>query len=153
MAEGTPEATPDPIPTGAELERRLRELASRASIIEVPGFVFGEWVESWTDDDGVIHLGWYRLSPQGEAFLAAVGAAGCVVPFDWPAWAAAPEVQQLGRDPARVAEASGGDLIRLLTALVRSDRFSEGTLAEVYESGVLAAIVRRARVLTTGPVA
>jgi hypothetical protein len=139
----------DAIPSGAELDRRLRELAARAAMIEEPGFSFGEWVPSWTANDGVIHLGWYRLSPQGEAFLAAARESGCVVPFNWPAWAKAPEVERLGRDPAAVAAAAGADLIRLLTALVRADRFSEGTLAEAFESGVLAAIVRRARHLTS----
>ena len=150
MTDREPAGADDPIPVGAELERRLRILAEQGAIIEGPGFVLGEWVPARTREDGVIEMGWYRFSAQGDALLGAVRDAGCIVPFDWPAWAQAAEVQRLGRDPALVAGASGGDLIRLLTALVRSERFGDGALAGAWESGVLEAIVRRARSLTGG---
>jgi hypothetical protein len=42
----------------------------RLDAFEAPGFRFGEWEPSWTDADGVTHLGWYRFSPEAEAFLA-----------------------------------------------------------------------------------
>ena len=50
-------------------------------------------------------------------------------------------------DPTRVASASADDLARLLTTLVRGDRFADGTLAHAHESGLLRAIARRAEVL------
>ncbi len=58
-------------------------------------------------------------------------------------------MRRLIRNPAAIAGASGEDLGRILTTLVRGDRFSEGTLANAYETGVLRAIVRRASVLAT----
>jgi hypothetical protein len=57
------------------------------------------------------------------------------------------ESKALASRPAAVATASEDDLGRLLTAIVRSDRFNEGSLAGAWESGMLTAIVRRAGVL------
>jgi len=88
---------------------------------------------------------WYRFSPAADAFLRDAG--GLMEPFDWPAWLGTPEGARL-RDPAAVAGASEVDLSRLLTAIVRSDRFTEGSLAGAYDSGLLIAILRRAKQLS-----
>jgi hypothetical protein len=126
---------------------RLRRLAAQLPKLESAEFTFGEWVDAWTDAEGVIHMPWYRLSPQAEAFLAALGEGGWVTPFDWMAWIASPAGKALASSPRAVATASEDDLGRLLTAIVRSDRFNEGSLAGAWESGMLTAIVRRAREL------
>jgi hypothetical protein len=46
-----------------------------------------------------------------------------------------------------VAGATQEELAKLLTAIIRSDRFVEGSLEGAFESGLLAAICRRAAVL------
>ena len=125
----------------------LRRLAAHLPTLESPEFSFGEWVPSWTDAAGHTHMPWYRFSPAAEAFLQDAGA--LVEPFDWPAWLATTDGQRL-RDPAAVATASVEDLRRLLTAVLRSDRFTEGSIAGAWESGLLLAIVRRARELAVG---
>ena len=60
-----------------------------------------------------------------------------------------PRLQQAGFDfgHGRVAHATAEQLTKLSTSLVRGDRFSEGTLAWAFESGLLLAIVRRAAAL------
>ena len=125
-------------------------LARHLEAFERPGFSFGTWEPSHTDLEGVIHVNWYRFSPQAEAFLADVRAGGWVTPFDWPAWLASPEGSAL-RQPQAVPHASAADLERLLTAIVRSDRFTEGSIAGACESGLLTAIVRRAGELLGEP--
>lgn len=119
----------DPFPSDAELVPRLAELAKYRATLEHPGFRFGEWAPSAVAADGVITLGWFEFSAEASGFLRAASAAGCVVPFDWPAWLDTPAAQALLADRAAVAAASPGDLVRLMTALVRGDRFGEGTLA------------------------
>jgi hypothetical protein len=116
----------------------------RLDAFEAPGFRFGEWEPSWTDADGITHLGWYRFGPEAEAFLADVRAGGWVQPFDWMAWLETSRGKALFTDPAAIADASVDELQQLVTALVRSERFGDGTLASAYESGVLTAILRRA---------
>jgi len=126
---------------------RLRLLARHAPTLESPDFSFGRWVPSRTDADGVIHLGWYELSPEAEAFLADVRAGGWVRAFDWPAWMETDEGRRLSHEPDAVATASVQDLERLLTAIVRSERFTDGSIGGASESGILTAIARRASVL------
>jgi hypothetical protein len=123
---------------------RLRRLAAQLPVLESDEFTFGEWVPSWTDAEGVIHMPWYRLSPQAEAFLAEVGAAGWIAPFDWMTWIGSAEGKALSSSPAAVAIASADDLGRLLTMYVRSERFGDGSLEAAYASGMLTAIARRA---------
>ena len=127
------------------LADRLRRLARHLPVLEASGFTFGSWVPSRTDGDGVIHLGWFEPSPDSEAFLA--DARAFVTPFDWPVWAASPEGQALLENPVAVQSASAEDLGRLLTTLIRSERFGEGTLESAFRRGMLTAIVRRAAVL------
>ncbi len=129
----------------AQLLDRLRRLAAHLPAFQAPGFTFGAWEPSRTRDDGVIELGWYRFSPAADAFLRDL--AGWVTPFDWPTWATGEVGHSLLRDPDAVASASADNLGKLLTSVVRGDRFSEGTLAWAYESGLLTAILRRADAL------
>jgi hypothetical protein len=70
-----------------------------------------------------------------------------VHPFDWPAWAASPDGRRLIEAPDRIASATADDLGRLLTTIVRGDRFSEGQLLHAAEAGLLLAIARRAAAL------
>jgi hypothetical protein len=67
--------------------------------------------------------------------------------FDWPTWARTAEAQALWKDPAAMASATPDQLARFLTALVRSERFSEGTLEDAHESVLLARIACRAAAL------
>jgi hypothetical protein len=123
------------------MQDRLRRLAAHLPALESPEFTFGEWVADGPDASGVMTMPWFRLSPAAEALVR--DAAGLIQPFDWPAWLGTAEGARL-RNPAAVAGASAEDLGRLLTAIVRSDRFREGSLAGAFESGLLTAIVRRA---------
>jgi hypothetical protein len=50
-------------------------------------------------------------------------------------------------DPEATAAATPDQLARLLTAIVRSDRFVEGSIAGAFDSGLLARIARRAAAL------
>jgi hypothetical protein len=129
------------------LEERLSLLARHLEAFEAPGLSFGTWEPSWTDRAGIIHLGWYRPSPAAEAFLADVAEGGWVRPFDWMAWLETDRGKELAGSPAAVASASADELGQLLTAIVRADRFSDGSLAGAYESGLLTAILRRAKAL------
>jgi hypothetical protein len=70
-----------------------------------------------------------------------------VQPFDWMAWLETERGKELAGSPKAVASANADELGKLLTAVVRSDRFSDGSLAGAYESGLLTAILRRAKAL------
>lgn len=62
---------------------------------------------------------------------------------DWPSWIETEEARGLLGDPEAVAEATVEQLQRVLTTVIRQDRFVTGALAEAFETGLLTAILRR----------
>lgn len=112
-------------------------------------FDAGGWAPSWTDDEGVTHLGYASLSDDAMHVVRVLGEQQVVAPFDWPDWMQA-HGSSLLANIERVADADLEDCRRLLTALVRGDRFSEGMLLGMFQRGVVAAILRRVEhILTT----
>jgi len=140
-AEPSVDLTPD-------LRRRLRILADMLPALEAPDFVAGRWHDSERRDDGVWTMPWYELGPAGLAFVRAAGEAGFMrTDFAWPVWVPTPEAIALRNDREALAQATHDRLAKLLTMLIREDRFNEGALAHSFESGLIVAIARRAKEL------
>jgi hypothetical protein len=131
----------------AQLDERLRRLAAWADRFADPAFSFGRWVTPPRREDGVIQLGWYDLSEAGQRFVSEMYELGWVYSFDWMQWLGSPEGRLLSSGPEPVASASADDLARLLTAILRGERFADGNVEGAFESGILLAIARRAREL------
>jgi hypothetical protein len=72
----------------------------------------------------------------------ALGALGLFVPFDWPGWAG---VKRYRAHPEELADAPVGDAVRLLTAIQRSERFSDGSIEGALQSGAMQAALARLR--------
>jgi hypothetical protein len=70
-----------------------------------------------------------------------------VVGFDWMTWLQTEEGAALRDRPEALASASPDELAKLLTAIIRSDRFVEGSIVGAFESGLLVRIARRASAL------
>lgn len=140
-----------------DLPGRLDALAALVPLLEAPGGDFGHWDPPWQAPDGTRRLPQFVTGPLHDAFMDAMARGRWIVVFDWPTWARTDEAQALWKDPAALAAATPDQLARFLTALIRSERFSEGTLDEAYESGLLLRIARRAAALAeelrggTGP--
>ncbi len=133
------------------LRERLARLATFLPVFEDPDFVFGRWVQPPPHPDGKLSFAWCESTPKAEGFVQAAYDLGFVATdFDWPAWAGSDEAQALVHDPKLVARASVDQLIELLTVSIRGDRFCEGQLLALFESGVLTAILRRAAELQLG---
>ncbi len=116
-------------------------------MLEASDADFGHW-ELPPPRDGVHSLGWFEFGRTAEAWRNAVTHGAWIVgAFDWSSWLAGDEGRALRDDPAAIASATPDQLARLLTAIVRSDRFVEGSIAGAFESGLLAGISRRAAAL------
>lgn len=127
---------------------RLDALAAVLPALEAPDADFGRWEPMARGPDGTYHLPYFVRGPLCDAFTGAVvGGGWLMVGFDWSTWARTDEAQALWKDPDAMARATPVQLARFLTALLRSERFSEGTLEENYQSGLLARIARRAAAL------
>jgi hypothetical protein len=127
-----------------DVDERLRRLAGWLGRLESPDFVLGRWAGGERRPDGVITMPYYELSPEGREFVAALP----VEPFAWTEWLETDEGRRLRQDRAAVAGASAAQLVKLTTAIVRSERFADGSIESAFNSGLLTAIVRRANDLT-----
>ena len=130
------------------LVRRLDRLAAYRPALE-QGMQSGTWAGGEQLPDGTIQMPWYAFSAATDEFLNYVRAAGWVRPFDWPEWLTTERGQRLMRDHDAVERASTEDLGRVLATLVRQERCADGTLAAAHDSGLLAAIARRAETLAS----
>jgi hypothetical protein len=117
---------------------QLDAILAYLPIFERPGYSFGEWQVQ----RGIFPF--WAQSPEVLAFIEALHREQFISPFDWVSWAA--EAQRLTQGGAEaLATADLTTLRKLVTSYVRADRFSEGTLASLFESGQIVAILRRLR--------
>ena len=84
----------------------------------------------------------YAISgPALEGLMSALRSVAPVIPFDWGRWGGLNRYPRgAGLDAAPVTEA-----MRMVTAIVRGDRFHEGLISSCAEDGTLHAVVARLR--------
>lgn len=80
--------------------------------------------------------------PSVDRLRSAIGSADLMVPFEWPDWADLPHYRD---DPTRLADAPVADAVRMITAILRSERFTDGSIEGALESGLLLAALARVR--------
>lgn len=119
----------------------MRAILSFLPVFEQLDFKPGEW----QTPPGT--LGYFDYAPVVLEFLSALSKHNFIFPFDWPNWQ---EGKQLIEHPERIQSANLSTLRRLLTLHVRADRFSEGHLARVFETGQMVMILRRIAEIAEG---
>jgi hypothetical protein len=87
---------------------------------QVPVFLYSSWVND---------------------FVLTLYQQGIIIAFDWTGWRE--QAKRYQADPGSLAQADLLTLLKLLTLHVRGDRFVEGHLASVLESGHVTAILER----------
>lgn len=108
-------------------------------IFEQPGFSAGQWA------GGSNQMPYFAYRPEVNEFVSTLYAQEFIVVFDWTAWQE--EANHFRLDPAALVQADLLTVCKLLTTHIRADRFVEGHLAQIIESGHLAAILRRLKQL------
>lgn len=89
----------------------------------------------------VIQMPYAIYSAAAERTIQALFALGALVPFNWPDWNGVRDY----RGPRALDDAPVADAVRMVTAIVRADRFSEGTIGATIEDGSLLAALGRLR--------
>ena len=125
------------------MKERLEALAAFLPRFEAPGFEFGRM------EAPPGKMPYYTRSPAASCFVKTCYEMDWVKPFEWVEWTSSTEAIQLRDDPSALANATPEQLSRLLTVVVRQDRFVEGALGSAFDSGLLSGILRRAAVLAT----
>jgi hypothetical protein len=130
------------------LKKRLARLGEFCTIFEDEGFQFGKWGGGDRDSSGSIEMPYFITSKAADKLVEHCYEHDWVLrDFDWPGWMQSTEAQELRDNPETLAKASPDQLANLLTVLIRQEKFSEGSLASAYDSGLLTGILRRARTL------
>lgn len=126
---------------------RLEAIAAFLPALDDPNLVVGTW-EGGDEPSGGFTLPWVNYSDVVNRFAQAAYDHGWVRPdLDWPRWKETPEATRLRDEPGAIERASEDQLAKLLTVVIRQDRFCEGELLWAFESGLIARIVRRASAL------
>ena len=100
-------------------------MAAFAAKVREPGASFGAMAEGGAQ---VPH--WQPSALAGEFVKMAYDEGWISTGFDWPAWIETDEAEAFLTNPPSIANATVDQLQKLLTAIIRSDRFSEGAIRE-----------------------
>lgn len=129
----------------------LRNIAAFAPILAAPDFVTGAWTEPQRSAEGAITMSWFQLSEPAAAFVAAIIREDVAVHYRKPVDDAARSTMiHMVENPAALTDADVEQIGWILTYLLRADRFSEGSLAQAFDTGLMRAIAERAAVLSEG---
>lgn len=133
------------IPEPPDLLQRLQEMTCYLPDLEDPDFWPGDIRSGQKTESGSIIMPYVVLGDAAEAFVATAYERGWVLcGFHWVSWGRSEDAQALCSDPSVLARAEPMQLLYLITALIRQDRFSEGTLLNAFRAGLILGIVRRA---------
>lgn len=128
------------------LREQLEALASFLPIFTTPGFTFGHMVEP-EETGGVWSVPYYAPAREADDFVRVANDYGWTRSFDWGEWAYTDEGRLFRTNLDALDHASPNQIAKVLTAVIRSDRFSEGALGNAFASGMLTRIVQRAKAL------
>ena len=123
------------------LKDRLDALAGFLLKFESPDFEFGQMVARPGE------MPFYSFSDDAMRFIEVCYEFKWVRPFDWGEWMGSEEATRLRDDPTAIETATPDQLQRLLTVLIRQERFVDGVLGSAFESGLMMRVLRRATVL------
>lgn len=103
------------------------------------------YIGGGTEEDGTIRLSHPTTGARIYAFVDECAKRGWSFPFDWSTFA--PRAEALIERKDGIETASLDDLRRLLTVIIRQDRFGPGVIENMAESGVFLRILERMAVL------
>ncbi len=138
-------------PDDAVIEARLRAVAPEQwdrlwravdSVVDDPGS-HARWITPERLPDGSMRLPWVRYSDTMFEISRVLHEADLMIGFAWMRWRDGID-RYLGK-PDVVAAAPIADVLRVLTAIERGDRFTEGTIAGALNDGTLPAAWRALR--------
>ena len=123
---------------------RLARMARFEDVFRRNDFQFAEESEAAFAEDSVSMMSASDLTPQSMAFVQTCYDDNWIrSDIDWPEWMDGDEAETLLGNPASIANSSINQLEHILTALVRCDRFNDGTLESAFRRGILPAVVAR----------
>lgn len=103
---------------------------------------FGEMISEGKDENGTIIFPFWNHFPIIDKFLEIVYNIPIIIQFDWPDW---DEGRKIARPDFDFDTLDIPTKCKLITAIVRNDRFYEGALINAFESGLILNILKSIR--------
>ena len=101
---------------------------------------FGEWLGGDKDEKGIIQFPYCVKTPIVSQFLEIVYGMSIIIDFNWGAWE---EGRKIASEENFVFDTLDiPTKCKLITAIVRNDRFCEGALVSAFESGLILKILK-----------
>ncbi|MCK5820321.1 MAG: hypothetical protein KAH17_00480 [Bacteroidales bacterium] len=92
-------------------------------------------------EDDVFSFPFYAPSPVVEKFEELCYKLGIIVDFDWPGWDEGRELAS--GDQSQIRNLDLVTSCKLITAIVRNNRFCDGVLVGAFESGLILSVLKR----------
>lgn len=124
------------------MKEHFAALAAFVPALEAASFKSGEWAGGETDGDGVITMPWFNQNADMSAFIDACYPL-MLKGFAWPEWI---HTEDADRVQADFSVATEEEVRKVITAMIRQERFVEGLLASACQNGTFLKIARRAKV-------
>ena len=134
----------DPGTTLAARIARLHRLAAFEARLSDPDDPAYENVPAIYEDGEMVQMPWWDARPVGMELLRSLREDGWLRPFNWIAWSSTPRGSKLLGSLDGLDDANEEELVRILTTLVRQDRFFDGALASAIQGGYVPHVCRRA---------
>ena len=99
---------------------------------------FGELAGIEENENGTFSFPYYVVAPVVEKFTQTLYKLKLVIDFDWPGWK---EGWGLIEEKQNFEECDIESLFKLLTLIIRHDRFSEGFLVSCFKDGTVLRIL------------
>lgn len=108
-----------------------------------PDFVAGDWIRPQPNQNGVEQVDYWSACEDVVRWQAALYERHVMLAFDWtnPEWTR--EMRRYCVDPGLLATVDLLTIRKVLTTLLRTERFCEGSLAAAFERGVPQAAMMR----------
>jgi hypothetical protein len=104
---------------------------------------FGE--HDFRKEGNTLHMGSFINAPLLDRIIYSIHETGLQINFDWPSWQE--EAERICCETGELEKADLETIRKLLTLHMRKERFCEGHLAAVCESGLMLSTLRRLKAL------
>ncbi len=101
---------------------------------------FGEDAGGEKDEKGMIQMPYLIESEIVNKFREVIDAMGIIISFNWPAWDEGREIA--GNKRFDFDSIDIPTKCKLITAIIRNDRFCEGALVSAFSSGLIVKILK-----------